>query len=187
MCSIARPPSCARGTSAMLWLVVFKGMAGSGKSTLSRALSRGLGWQLIDKDDVKDVLHECIPDSGGLAYAVMFNVARRQLLQGCSVICDSPLTFRTFYERAERIACEAGAALAVVECTCPDDDEWRRRIDARKTLNLPAHHQTDWHAFAPAPRRCNARRLALYHLFILHWHARYISVVVLLMKRMSRL
>lgn len=35
-----------------LWLVAFKGYPGSGQSTLARAVSRRLGWPLIDKDDV---------------------------------------------------------------------------------------------------------------------------------------
>lgn len=141
-----------------LWLLAFKGPAGSGKSTLSRALSHRLGWPLIDKDDVKDILHERAPDSGGLAYEVMLNVARRQLLQGLSVICDSPLSFCTIYERAERIADETGARLAIVECVCPDEDEWRRRIESRKVLCLPSHHQTDWASFQVA-RQVAARHM----------------------------
>jgi hypothetical protein len=31
---------------------------------------------------------------------------------------------------------------------------WQKRIDSRKTLNLPAHHQIDWEAF-------NAQRPAM--------------------------
>lgn len=34
-----------------IWLITFKGLSGSGKSTLGRALSKQLGWPLIDKDD----------------------------------------------------------------------------------------------------------------------------------------
>jgi hydrogenase nickel incorporation protein HypB len=75
--------------AAKLWLIAFAGEAGSGKSTLSRALGRHLQWPVIDKDDVRDLLDDNAP---GLAYDVMWNVARRQLLLGMSVICDSPLT-----------------------------------------------------------------------------------------------
>jgi shikimate kinase len=39
-----------------MWLIAMKGFAGSGKSTLGRALSREFGWPLVDKDDVKDLL-----------------------------------------------------------------------------------------------------------------------------------
>ncbi len=130
-----------------MWLIVLRGFAGSGKSTLARALSRAYGWPLVDKDDVKDILDGYAADSGGLAYAVMFNVARRQLLQGFSVICDSPLTFAPFYEDARRIAAEAGATLAIIECHCPNEAIWRDRINGRALLDLPAHHQTDWEAY----------------------------------------
>lgn len=130
-----------------IWLVAMRGLPGCGKSTVARALSRRLGWPLIDKDDVKDVLHRQALDTGRLAYDVMLRVARRQLLQGLSVICDSPLIHPALYERAQRIAAESGATLAIVECVCSDEAIWRERIDGRKTLNLPDHHQTDWAGF----------------------------------------
>jgi len=59
-----------------------------------------------------------------------------------SVIRDSPLTGGV--RHAVKVSAETGAALAVVACCCPDEGVWRERINARKALNLPAHHQTDW-------------------------------------------
>ena len=126
-----------------LWLLLMKGPPGSGKSTLARALSGQLGWPLIDKDDVRDLLDDSAP---GLSYDIMLNVGRRQLLQGLSVICDSPLGYRRTYEHAVAIADEAGATLAVVECRCPDAVVWRERVEARRVLWLPAHHTTTWAA-----------------------------------------
>ena len=130
-----------------MWLIVMKGFAGSGKSTLARALSRELGWPLIDKDDIKDLLDGSVQAAGPLAYAIMFNIARRQLLQGLNVICDSPLTGTITYERAQFAAKEASASLAIVECLCSDASLWQQRINDRKALQLPAHHQTDWEAY----------------------------------------
>ncbi len=128
-------------------LIALKGFAGAGKSTLGRALGERLGYPVVDKDDVKDVLDGQSPEAGGLAYDVMWNVARRQLLQGSGVICDSPLTFPPLYEAARRLAAGTGATLAVIECRCSDEREWRRRIDGRGELGMPAHHQTDWESF----------------------------------------
>lgn len=121
-----------------------KGMPGSGKSTLSRAVSRELGWPLVDKDDIKDVIDGSAEDSGGLAYRTMFSIARRQLLQGLSVICDSPLTFPGLYHEAQELACETGAMLAIVECICSDSDLLRERIEGRRACPTPSHRVTDW-------------------------------------------
>jgi predicted kinase len=128
-------------------LIALKGLSGSGKSTLGRALSKQLGWPLIDKDDVKDLLDGYIAEAGGLAYEIMFSIARRQLLQGLNVICDSPLVSSQSYQHARDIAAESSASLTVIECRCPDEWLWSQRIDGRKTFQLTAHHQTDWEAF----------------------------------------
>ncbi len=128
------------------WLIVFKGMPGSGKSTLAQALSREMGWPLIDKDDIKDIIDGKASDAGRLAYDAMFNVAQRQLRLGLSVICDSPLTFNGLYQQARTIAADTGARLAIIECHISDEQVWRERINSRKALQLPAHHQTDWDA-----------------------------------------
>ena len=138
------------------WLLALMGAPGSGKSTLARALSCTLGWPLIDKDDVRDLLTDATPHAGGLAYEIMFNVARRQLLQGLSVICDSPFAYRRCYDRAMEIAQETGAALAVVECRCTDETTWRQRVEARQALALPRHHTTDWAAVQAFQRRTAA-------------------------------
>ncbi len=95
----------------------------------------------------------------------MFNIARRQLLQGLNVICDSPLRGGSWHAQ---IADETQATLVIVECQCPDESIWRDRINSRKAMNLPAHHQTDWETMQahrrargdsaqsrdPGPQRC---------------------------------
>lgn len=130
-----------------MWLIAMKGLPGCGKSAVSRALGKQLGCPVIDKDDIKDILDGHSPEAGPLAYETMFNIARRQLLQGLDVICDSPLTFRISYEKAQLIAAETHAALVIVECLCSDEQEWSRRINGRKQLQLPAHHQKNWDTF----------------------------------------
>lgn len=127
-------------------LLVFKGHPGSGKSAVARALGRVLHVPVIDKDDVKDVIGEACDDPGGLAYTVMFNIARRQLVQGLSVICDSPLSEAAGYTAACCIAHDTSARIVIIECFCSSEAEWRRRIEQRSSLHLPSHHVTTWNA-----------------------------------------
>ena len=122
-------------------LVLMKGPPGSGKSTVAQELGRRLGWPVIDKDAVRDLL----PDElGGLSYEAMLELARRQLAIAISVIADSPLGYGRAYARARDIAAAAGARMLVIECECPDEAEWRRRIQQRAGTGLAAHHATDW-------------------------------------------
>ena len=130
-----------------MWLIVMQGMPGCGKSAVSRALGKQLGCPVIDKDDIKDILDGHTPEAGPLAYETMFNVARSQLAQGLDVICDSPLTFHRSYEKVQLIAADTHTALVIIECLCSDEQEWSRRINGRKHLQLPTHHQTDWDTF----------------------------------------
>ncbi|GLV54320.1 ATP-binding protein [Dictyobacter sp. S3.2.2.5] len=130
-----------------MWLIVMKGLPGSGKSTLSRVVSKHFGWPLIDKDDARDCLADEIPEAGGVAYDIMFRIACRQLLQRLSVICDSPLTAPMSYDHAQAVARKTQATLIVIECICSDETLWKRRITSREAFGLPAHHQTDWDRF----------------------------------------
>ncbi|MDZ4721551.1 MAG: AAA family ATPase [Roseiflexaceae bacterium] len=125
-------------------LIALKGNPGSGKSVVGRALGRHLGIPVIDKDDIKDILDGHCTDPGGLAYTTMFNIARRQLLQGLSVICDSPLSEPVGYTAAACVAHDTTARLVVIECFCSSQGEWQRRIEQRSALRLPAHHVTSW-------------------------------------------
>jgi predicted kinase len=136
-------------------LIALKGHPGSGKSAVGRALSRRLQMPVIDKDDIKDILDGLCDDPGGLAYTAMFNVARRQLMQGLSVICDSPLSEPGGYTFATSVAYDTTARLVVIECFCSSQEEWRRRIEARSALRLPAHHVTTWNDLEGHLRRRN--------------------------------
>ncbi len=125
-------------------LLALKGFPGVGKSAIARAVSLHFGWPLVDKDDLLDVLIHQHVDAGRLAYEAMWRVGRRQLLQGFSVVCDSPLSHPMGYRAARRIALETGATLAVLECRCSDEALWRERVTARAAGDLPAHRATTW-------------------------------------------
>lgn len=124
-------------------VIALQGPPGAGKSTLARALSARLGWPLLDKGDIKDLLDGQTEQAGALSYQILLRLVGRQAQQGVSVVCDSPLLSRT-YEGLQAITSAADARLLVVSCTCPDEGVWRARVTARQGQGLAAHHTVDW-------------------------------------------
>jgi predicted kinase len=136
-------------------LVVMKGMPGSGKSTLSRALGRQLGWPVVDKDMFRPVL----PD-GAHAYQVMFLQAQDLLRQGFHVICDSPLTGLKAYAAACEISESTRAALRIVECHCSDKALWAQRLAGREKS---AHQVSDWQALLAYQEKVRPKMQHAFH------------------------
>jgi predicted kinase len=110
-------------------LLLMKGYPATGKSTLACALAQCLRWPLLDKDDIKDFTVD-LPDGNALAYRILWQMVRRQLRLGLSVIADSPLSYPEGYAVGQAMAAESGARLLVVEVQL-DEKLWRRRLDAR--------------------------------------------------------
>ncbi|KZV27407.1 hypothetical protein F511_02516 [Dorcoceras hygrometricum] len=121
-------------------IIAMKGHPGTGKSTLAAAIAKALRCPLIDKDHFRDCtqrIQQALPSStansllNDLSYQAMWRVASTQLGLGLSVVVDSPLSRRAHLDRLLDLAAENGARVMVVECRAVDEDEWRRRLEAR--------------------------------------------------------
>ena len=115
---------------------------GVGKSALSRAVGKRLGWPVVDKDDFSDVLMAQVKPYGPLAYKSMFSVAESLLAQGFSVICDSPLRGEVGYLAAEKLAQGNRSRLRIVACSLSDETLWKARLETRE--RRPAHILKTW-------------------------------------------
>ena len=110
---------------------------GAGKTTLAHAIAPQIGAVIIDHDVTKSALLEAnVPASiaGAASYSLLNALARDLLLQGLSVIFDSPCFYVELLEHGQRLAQEIGATYCYVECRVVDLDELDRRLQNRPRL-----------------------------------------------------
>jgi len=124
------------------FLVQMAGWMGTGKSTIAHAVAAATGAIVLDHDTTKTAILEAgiaHPPAGAASYAVVHAVAADLLLQGHSVIIDSPSLYDSIPETGASIAAQAEVRYLFAECRCPDTvaDE---RITSR--INRPSQVAT---------------------------------------------
>lgn len=117
-------------------LIIFGGLPGSGKTTVSRALARRLGAVYVRVDTIEQAIRvsgDSLEDVGPAGYVVAYGVAEDNLTLGRLVIADSvnPLTITRDAWLA--VAARSKVRVVEVEVICSDKIEHRRRVETRKT------------------------------------------------------
>jgi predicted kinase len=119
------------------FLLQMAGESGSGKSTLALAIGRATGAVVLDKDVVSgSLLGEGLTpvQAGGYAYTILFPLAGSILLQGLSVVLDSPAFWLSIPERGRELASRLDVNYRIVECRCDDHLEQEARLQSRPRL-----------------------------------------------------
>lgn len=126
-------------------LVITCGLAGTGKSTLARALADATGFEMVSSDVVRKRLAGIEPgerrleefgagiytaDFSELTYGALLDAARESLQAGRSVIVDASFIRREHRKRAADVARETGAQFACVEVQC-EPGAVRNRLERR--------------------------------------------------------
>jgi predicted kinase len=117
-------------------LVLMAGLPGAGKTTLTCALARELGWQVIDKDMYRvELLKQGMDDeqAANRAYERSFNEIRMALVeQQASVIFDTAALHHFILDTVKEIVdCTTGAQLKVILCVV-DRDQRNNRLRTRR-------------------------------------------------------
>lgn len=123
-------------------LIVFSGLPGSGKTTLSRPVAAALGATWLRVDAIESAMWRAGVDSaqptGYAAYVVAYALADAHLGMGATVVVDAVNAVEPARAGWRDVAGRHGAPMHVVEVVCGDLDEHRRRVERR----VPEHDQS---------------------------------------------
>lgn len=124
-------------------LIVFSGLPGVGKTTISREVARALDAVYLRIDSIEQRLRNRGWQVEGEGYDVAHAVAEDNLRLGRIVVADCvnpwPLTRTAWGAVAER----AQVPMLDVEIVCSDIDEHRRRVESR-VADLSGHRLPGW-------------------------------------------
>jgi predicted kinase len=127
-------------------LVVFGGLPGTGKTTLSQALAARLAAAYLRIDTIEQAMRAAGAEPIGAAgYAVANAVAASNLLLGLTVVADGVNPVRESRQAWRQVAARASAHLVDIQLVCSDAAEHRRRIETR-VADIPGHVLPCWEA-----------------------------------------
>nr|WP_279357876.1 AAA family ATPase [Methylobacterium indicum] len=133
---------------SLAMLIVFAGLPGTGKTTISRAVAQALAATHLRVD----VIEQAIRDAGVLAgpvgasgYAVAQALAGANLGEGRVVVADCVNPVAASREGWRAVAARAAVRLIDVEVVCSDPQEHRRRVEGR-VCDIPGLVPPSWEA-----------------------------------------
>ncbi|MFB9948118.1 AAA family ATPase [Rhizobium puerariae] len=117
-------------------LVIFGGLPGTGKTTISRQVAGRLQACYLRIDTIEQAIRASgipgsAPDVGPAGYMIAYRVAADNLRIGGSVVADSVNPLKITRDAFREIAAQAGATCLEVEIVCSDRLEHRRRVEER--------------------------------------------------------
>jgi len=127
-------------------LIVFAGLPSTGKTTLAARLAKGIVGAHIRIDTIGAALRRAgaTPDPQGLAdYLIAEAVAQTLLEAGVTVIIDAVNDSEKPRQQWRALAQRCGVPLRLIELTCNDPVEHRRRVE-RRSWDFHELRQPSW-------------------------------------------
>jgi predicted kinase len=129
-------------------LIVFGGLPGTGKTTISRGVAHALAATHLRVDVIEQAIRGAGVPAGAVGasgYAVAQALAEANLGDGRVVVADCVNPVIASREGWRDVAARAGARLIEVEVVCPDREEHRRRVEGRVS-DIPGLVLPSWEA-----------------------------------------
>jgi predicted kinase len=130
-------------TSGQPILIVFGGLPGAGKTTLSRELTRRLTATYIRVDAIEQTLRAAGHDVGPMGYVIANALAAENLRLGRMVVADCVNPVPASRDGWRQTAMQSSARIAEIEVICSDVALHRQRAEARKS-DIAGHTLPSW-------------------------------------------
>jgi predicted kinase len=131
-------------------IIVFTGLPGTGKTTLSRQVSKVFIVPLIGKDDIKEIMYDNIgwndkEFSAKLAHAtfsIMDHITDEHLKTGISIALESNYSPKLASEKFQKWQKAYGCSIAQIICRTDIDVLAHRYFERQRTDRHPGHNDT---------------------------------------------
>lgn len=135
-------------------LIVFSGLPGVGKTTLSQAFIQKHHYCYIRVDEIEFAIQQSAyapQQIGAVGYEVAFALALSNLKLGNTVVADNVNPVSESRLKWQHVAAQAQVNLIEIEVICSDLAEHQRRIETRisdiKNFRLPNWHAVQQHDY----------------------------------------
>ena len=132
---------------SMSRIILFRGKAGVGKSTLSLAVAKELKLAVLHKNDIYDSLYEHIPEHqarNSVCDTIIRRILTKHLLIGADIVLDHSLHYPNQIQSFQQWVAEQGGELQSILVTCSDEAVWRARFNQRKLDPAPNQRILDF-------------------------------------------
>ncbi|HHT0594875.1 TPA: AAA family ATPase [Legionella anisa] len=129
-------------------LIIFGGLPGTGKTTISKIIAKRLNAVYLRVDTIEQTLINLdgYPDSlviGSEGYLISYAVARENLALGLNVVADSVNPIAITRHDWQEVAKQTESDFIEIELICSDEKVHQSRVEER-IADIEGHKQPTW-------------------------------------------
>ncbi|KTD40555.1 AAA family ATPase [Legionella parisiensis] len=131
-------------------LIIFGGLPGTGKTTISKIIAKRLKAVYLRVDTIEQTLISLngYPDSlivGSEGYLISYAIARENLALGLNVVADSVNPISITRQDWQQVAKQTESDFIEIELTCSDEKVHQSRVEGRNA-DIEGHTLPTWQA-----------------------------------------